>query len=659
MPIKATYKELEQKINELECKTIKYEQAGKVFEKTEAKYKSLFENDRAATVILEDDITISMANPEFESLSGYSRREIEGKMKWTEFVVPKDLERIKRYHRERRESGKTPPSEYEFLFLNRAGDIRDIYVKVGMIPGTRKSVASLLDITELKQSEEILRESRKHFRDLAEMLPEAVFVADKNMNLTFANQKAFKMFGYTRQDLRKGLNGFKMLVVEDRARARENAINRFQNNGLGAKEYHGLRKDGSSFPVLLHTSPIITQNIVTGYRGIIVDISERKKAEEALQKVNEELVLLTEQLRRLTMKLMVAERIEQNRIARILHDDIQQLLAGAKINLQLYKETVRPDQHDNIDTSIELITESLKISRSLTEELVPKALGQKDLGEIIKWLCGFMRRTHNLEVDLTLCGNLEVADENIRLFLYQSVRELLFNVVKHSGTISARVAVEKDSSGNLQVKVIDYGCGFDDSLIKKGKELEGHFGLFSIRERLSLLKGDLELESTRGKGTSCTIKMPLKGIESFEEAAKSCFEKVPVIGMPKDCESEIRLLLIHDQKAMREGFAELLNKEPDINVVGQTGTGQKAIGMALDLLPDVVLMVIRKPELDSIKNIRTITKVMPGVRIVGLSPDESKPAAEDFLSAGVAVVLSKNCGAEDVLQEIRKHGGKR
>jgi|GEM_PF-545573 len=121
---------------------------------SEERYRSVFENTGTATVILEEDATISMANVGFEKLSGYTKEEIEGRDKWTDFVVEEDLERMKEYAAERRKNGGRAPTEYEFRFDNKQGSIKDIFLKIGMIPGTRKSVASLMDITERKLAEE-------------------------------------------------------------------------------------------------------------------------------------------------------------------------------------------------------------------------------------------------------------------------------------------------------------------------------------------------------------------------------------------------------------------------------------------------------------------------------------------------------------------------
>jgi PAS domain S-box-containing protein len=134
-------------------------QAEKALEESEEKYRTVFENTGTAILIIEEDTIISMVNTQFEKLSGYSKGEIENKMKWTNFVIPEDLERMKKYHIARRKAGKKAPTEYEFSFIYKKGVIKNIFLKVGIIPGTKKSIASLMDITERKQAEEKLKKT--------------------------------------------------------------------------------------------------------------------------------------------------------------------------------------------------------------------------------------------------------------------------------------------------------------------------------------------------------------------------------------------------------------------------------------------------------------------------------------------------------------------
>jgi len=139
------------------------ERLGEIIERTQAEeelreskeaYRSIFETTGTATVIIDEDTSLSLVNAEFERLSGYSREDREGKKSWTEFVVEGDLERMKEYQRLRRTDHGFAPTRYEFRFIDKQGTIKDILLTVNMIFGTKKSVASLLNITDRKRVEE-------------------------------------------------------------------------------------------------------------------------------------------------------------------------------------------------------------------------------------------------------------------------------------------------------------------------------------------------------------------------------------------------------------------------------------------------------------------------------------------------------------------------
>jgi PAS domain S-box-containing protein len=126
---------------------------------SEEKYRTVFENTGTAMIIIEEDMTISVANRQVEQLSGYSKEEIENKMKWTEFVIPEDLEKMKEYHLLRRKEKESALTSYEFSFRDKLGGIKNVWLNIGMIPGTKKSVASLTDITARKTYEGKLKKS--------------------------------------------------------------------------------------------------------------------------------------------------------------------------------------------------------------------------------------------------------------------------------------------------------------------------------------------------------------------------------------------------------------------------------------------------------------------------------------------------------------------
>ncbi len=128
-------------------------------------YRTIFETTGAATMVLEEDMTISLINREFVKHFGYSREEIENKRKWSEFVAPEDVDKMVEYHHQRRVDASLPPRNYEFRFITKGGESRDIFLTVDLIPGTRTSIASLVDITELKKAQDILQKRGKELEN--------------------------------------------------------------------------------------------------------------------------------------------------------------------------------------------------------------------------------------------------------------------------------------------------------------------------------------------------------------------------------------------------------------------------------------------------------------------------------------------------------------
>jgi PAS domain S-box-containing protein len=142
---------------------------------SEKTYRTIFENTGTATVLIEENTVISHANAEFVRLAGYPVEEIEGKKSWTEFVVKEDLDRMLAQHRMRRKRRESSLKHYEFRFVTKSGDIRNIFLTIDMIPGTKRSVASLMDITSLKSAEESIRESERKYHNVSKLSDRTAF----------------------------------------------------------------------------------------------------------------------------------------------------------------------------------------------------------------------------------------------------------------------------------------------------------------------------------------------------------------------------------------------------------------------------------------------------------------------------------------------------
>lgn len=162
--------ELSLKNRQLTAALDQHRKTEKALRESEITYRTIFETTASATMIIDEDATLLLVNSEFENLTGYAKEQIEGKIKWTDFIVEEDLAMMKEYHKLRRIDPKAPPRNYECRAIGKDGHIRDIFVTVAMMPGSNRSVASFLDVSKLKNIEKTLRESESRLRYLSSRL---------------------------------------------------------------------------------------------------------------------------------------------------------------------------------------------------------------------------------------------------------------------------------------------------------------------------------------------------------------------------------------------------------------------------------------------------------------------------------------------------------
>lgn len=186
--------------------------AERALRESEERYRTVFETTGTATVIIEDDETISLANSTFADISGCSKEEIEGKKSWAEFVAKEDLAKMRAYHRGRRDKPGSAPNSYEFRFIDRQGNMKDTIISIKMIPGTRKSVASLLNISDRKRAEEALQKSYNELeRRVEERTADLARANDKLKRQIVERRKAEKEKEDLIIDLKKALGEVKKL----------------------------------------------------------------------------------------------------------------------------------------------------------------------------------------------------------------------------------------------------------------------------------------------------------------------------------------------------------------------------------------------------------------------------------------------------------------
>jgi hypothetical protein len=197
---------------------------------SEQAYRAIFENTGTATLIIEEDTSISLVNTEFEKLSGYKKHEVEGKMSWRDFVNPEDLETMQSYHDGRREGDEGIPKDYEFRIVNRSGGERAVHMTVSMIPGTRRSVASAMDITERKRAEEIIRRDKETLGHIVKQRTEELIDAYRKLAESKRLSGIGTLAATVAHELRNPLGVIRTAILNIRRKTSEPALYKHLNN---------------------------------------------------------------------------------------------------------------------------------------------------------------------------------------------------------------------------------------------------------------------------------------------------------------------------------------------------------------------------------------------------------------------------------------------
>ncbi len=382
------------------------------------------------------------------------------------------------------------------------------------------------------------------------------------------------------------------------------------------------------------------------------DVTERQAAME-------ELKTRSSQLQRLTAELSEAEDRERHRLAELLHDDLQQLLVGSKLRLSMLTRKTQdtPEIGEPIREAIDLLAESIQKSRGLSHELSPPVLHHGNLTEVLRWLVEHIYTTCGLKVHLRVVDDVEIHSQTLKTFAYKTVREMLFNVVKHANVKRAAVVVRRVDRA-IRVTVADRGRGFDPQRLDTASQ--NGFGLFHIRERLQLLGGTLTVQSAPGRGSRFVLTIPLdvagNGGDHKNNVRTSPAPRGATKLRPGDraTQQKFRILIVDDHKVMRDGLAALLEEEPDIEVVGQAGNGREAITLTAQLQPDVVVMDVVMPIINGEEATRQIKQRWPEVRIMALSMLEEDATRERMREAGAEAFVSKAGPSEVIAAAIRR-----
>ncbi len=492
--------------------------------------------------------------------------------------------------------------------------------------------------------------------------------------IMLANERLCKIVGYSHGEL---LNkSSRMLYPTDEEFEHVGIVKYSQiaETGTGTVETRWRRKDGALIDVLLSSSPVVEGDLSAGVTFTALDITDRKKAEQELLNLNETLELRISdrtavaeqralQLQRLALELSNAEDREHQRIAMILHDDLQQQLAAIRFGLKslLPKWLVEGEVAERLAGLETMIDESILKTRNLSYDLSPPTLRQSGLLAALEVLARQTKEKHDLDVLVDASPDSEPRSPVLASVLFRSIRELLFNCKKYSGVKTARI--EASRIGNqIEFIVADEGQGFDPTVLegRNSRDRETGLGLFAIQERINSLSGRIMVVSAPGEGCRISVRLPdSREVEPEKELSFGEGEVRERISAADGAteRGKIRLLLADDHAMLRDGLANLFKGEEDLEVAGQAKNGLEAVELANELNPDVVLMDISMPVMNGIEATTKIKQNHPGIRVIGLSMHDDPGTRERMISAGASDYVYKAAPAEELLGAIRTVAG--
>ncbi|SEM19334.1 PAS domain S-box-containing protein [Syntrophus gentianae] len=606
---------------------------------SEGLYRAIFENTGAATVVLEKDTTIGLVNTEYEKLSGYQREEIEGKKRWTEFVAPEDLERLlTKPDQCGRDAGVTPKRD-EFQFLDRYGNIKNVALCFDRIPSTKKTIASLLDISDRKRAEETLRESQRALADIIEFFPDATMIIDKKGRITAWNRamealtsiKAEDMLGKGNYEYAIPFYGCRRPILIDhvlnpgRNENLEKLYASFQTQrgllwGEGfATNLSSGNRYFSATAVALHDSRGKTVAAIECIR----DMTEHKKIEARLHRAEKMEALGTlaggvaHDLNNILgvlvgyAELLVAKLPESSPLTKFAGHILQSSEKGAAIIqdlLTLARRGVSVSEVVNLNKVIAGYLKSpeyeklksyhgdVAVRQDLATDLYnikgsPVHLGKTVMNlisnavEAIPCLGAVTIRTENRYVDYAISG-------------YDDVQEGNYVVLSVSDTGSG-------------IAASDVGKIFEPFYTKKTMGRSGTgLGLAVVWGTVKDHHGYIEVKSDEGAGTTFTLYFPVTREELIREREKADIDSY--LGRGES------ILVVDDMEFQRELAVTMLNK---LNYkVSAVSGGEEAVSYLRNHQADLLLLdMIMDPGIDGLETFRRVREIKPDQKAIIVS----------------------------------------
>jgi PAS domain S-box-containing protein len=357
-------------------------------------------------------------------------------------------------------------------------------------------LAVVRDITSRKLAEKALRESEERYRELFENAKDAIYVHDLSGRYTSLNQAAEKLSGYTREEI-IGKHFSNFVAPRDLKHVRKNLCKKLDAEGETNYEVDLITRDRRRVPIEIISRLIYENGQPVGVQGTARDITERKRAQEALQIYSR--------------RLIEAQEAERQSLARELHDEIGQVLTAVRINLQTVQSSCLNDASlPHVEESIVIVDEALGRIRDISLELRPSLLDDLGLASALRWYVDRYGQRTGIATEV-LCGFEEGGrlPRDLETECFRIAQEALTNVARHAQATRVRVQLDEGLE-HLLLTIADNGIGFDGEKLFQTAASALTLGLRGMRERVLAMNGRIEIDSAPGNGTKVRASFPLK-----------------------------------------------------------------------------------------------------------------------------------------------------
>ncbi len=634
--------------------------AEEALRESEEQHRQIVESSTDAILVRSGD-TIIYANPAAVKLFRASHTgDLVGKS-YLGLVHPDDrqesIERIKKGINNR---WIAPPREHRIMAL----DGQVLHVESTGVPIQYKGETQLFgvfrDITERKQVDEKLRETERKYRELAESLPQVIFEVDSKGNLVYLNQTGYALFGYTPEDLAKGFNVLEAFIPEDRERIASDIMLNVQGRKLGRQEYTALKKDGSKFPVGVHANRVMRDHTATGVRGILIDFTPVKLAEEEKKKLEIQLQQAQKMEAIGALAGGIAHDFNNILSAIIGYTELAMLNEGAEHCTTELNEALKA-----ANRAKDLVKQILAFSRQTDEERMPvrASLVAK---EAVKFIRATIPATIEIKTHIDDKSGSVLANS---VELHQIIMNLCTNaqhaIGEQAGLLEVAVQnteiglsqkndlIDLEIGSYVRISVKDTGNGmtrdvmkkiFDPYFTTKKKGVGTGLGLAVVHGIVKKYGGTIKVESELGKGTTFHIYLPKANIAAPIKAEKP----KPLMGGSE------RILFVDDEKMLVEIGQQALQRL-GYDVVSRTSPIE-----ALELFkakPDFFDLVITDKTMPGMtgdglaKELMSIRPSLPVVICTGYSQTVDQERAKQM---GIKAFVMKPILINELAAAVRK-----